>query len=95
MFGPSKATLKAQLADRNWLLVEKEAEIRKLQEQVEALSIQKDPQHSVGALDYIVYKSKVLDKIGNSYLSGTDNPSFKLGIQFALRHFEEVAVLGR
>lgn len=95
MFGPSKALLKAQLRNANWQLVEKDAEIRKLKEKVESLSIQKDPQHSVGSLDYVIYKSKVLDKIGNSYLSATDNPSFKLGIQFALRHFEEVAVIGR
>jgi hypothetical protein len=95
MFGPSKAALQHSIDFLNWELVEKNAEIKKLKEQVESLSIQKDPTHSVGALDYVVYKSKILDKIGNSYLSATDNPSFKLGIQFALRHFEEVAVSGR
>lgn len=95
MFGPSKKALKVS---NEWLLYEikeKDFEIKKLKEQVEALSIQKDPQHSVGALDYSIYKTKILDKIGNSYLSATDNPTYKLGIQFALRHFEEVAVIGR
>lgn len=94
--------LKAELAATKRLLkvsakrtVALNRENRVLKDKVEALSIQKEPRHSVGAIDYIVYDSKVLSKIGNAFLSATDDPAFKLGIQFALRHFEKELVVGR
>lgn len=48
----------------------------------------------VGAVHKDVYEQKVLYKIGNAYLSGTEDSSFKLGIQFALRHVEKELVAG-
>jgi hypothetical protein len=88
-------TLKDRVKQLEFELFYKDQSIKELTEQVAALSIQKDPKNPVSAINYELYDNKVLSKIGNAMLSGTDNPAFKLGIQFACRHFEKELVIGR
>jgi arginine deiminase len=58
----------------------------------EQLRRAKEAKNFTGAIDRASYKAKVLKLIGNGYLSKDEDPAFKLGIQFALRHFEEHCV---
>lgn len=83
-----------------WLLKYKihdmERQIHWLTEEVAALSKRKDPTHSTGALSKEVYKVKVLQPLSNPGISSTSTAhevSFKLGVQYALRHVEKEVVV--